>query len=72
MRDEDASGISGTGFVAEGVEFSDGTVVIHWLSNIPSTEVCGNLKQCLTLHGHNGKTKVEWDTESSEEEVIEG
>jgi len=31
VRDCDPSGVSGTGIVAEGVQFSDGTAVMHWL-----------------------------------------
>lgn len=30
LRSEDVSGTSGTGVVAEGVEFSNGQVAIHW------------------------------------------
>ena len=30
-RDTDVSGVSGTGVVAEGVEFADGTTVVRWL-----------------------------------------
>ena len=30
IRDEDPTGISGTGSVAEGVEFDDGTVAMRW------------------------------------------
>jgi hypothetical protein len=31
VRDEDVSGISGTGPIAEGVEFTDGSVALRWL-----------------------------------------
>jgi len=38
-RDEDVSGVSGTGVVAEGVVFSDGAVVVRWLGKHASTTV---------------------------------
>ena len=57
-REEDDSGISGTGRVAEGIEYSDGTVVVHWLSHTPSTNIYGNMKQVISIHGHEGKTNI--------------
>lgn len=33
-RNEDISGVSGVGIVAEGIEFSDGVVALRWL--VPS------------------------------------
>lgn len=62
-RKEDETGISGTGEVAEGIEFSDGTVAVHWLSHTASTGIYGNMKQFNTLHGHDGKTHIAWDDE---------
>jgi hypothetical protein len=35
----DETGVSGTGVVAEGVEFSDGTVALRWLSQWPTSVV---------------------------------
>ena len=62
QRDEDETGISGTGVVAEGVEFTDGIVVMKW--------VVGEFRSIVTwvqgihaveeIHGHNGKTHVVW------------
>lgn len=59
-RSEDVNGISGTGRVAEGVEFSDGTIVIHWLSHTPSTNMYSNAKQVEAVHGHGGRTRIVW------------
>ena len=39
VRDTDVSGISGTGVVAEGVEFSSGVVALTWLSAWPTSVV---------------------------------
>jgi hypothetical protein len=59
-RIEDATGTSGTGIVAEGVEFSNGRCCLHWLSQHASVAVYDNIKNIEVLHGHGGKTKVEW------------
>ncbi len=60
VRTEDVSGTSGTGIVAEGIEFSNGRVVIHWLSQLDSIGVFDNLHTLEAIHGHEGRTKVEW------------
>jgi hypothetical protein len=51
-RDSDASGVSGTGLVLEGVQFSTGVVVIHWLTPPPrgSISVFDSLEQFLSIH----------------------
>lgn len=59
-RDLDVSGTSGTGIVAEGIEFSNGQVSIHWLSQLESVGVYANAKVLNQLHGHQGSTKVVW------------
>ena len=48
----DASGVSGTGVVLEGVLFSTGIVVIHWLTPPPrgSISVFDSLDQFLDIH----------------------
>lgn len=63
VRNEDATGTSGTGVVAEGVEFiefSNGQVSIHWLSQLESVNVYANAKVLEKLHGHDGRTLIEW------------
>jgi hypothetical protein len=58
-RDVDESGISGTGVVAEGVEFSDGTVVLKWIVGAHrSTVLWESLAAVHAIHGHGGKTKI--------------
>ena len=59
-RLEDATGTSGTGIVAEGVQFSNGQVVIHWLSQLEAVNVYANAMVLEKLHGHGGKTTVTW------------
>lgn len=59
-RSFDATGTSGTGIVAEGVQFSSGHVVIHWLSQLEAINVYGNAMVLEQLHGHNGNTIIKW------------
>lgn len=60
VRDEDVSGTSGTGVVAEGVEFSNGRVVIHWLSQMETISVYDNARVLEQVHGHAGRTRIVW------------
>ena len=60
-RDEDVSGVSGTGVVAYGAEFPDGSVAIRWEGDHASTAVWDSVEDALFVHGHDGKTKVVWD-----------
>lgn len=65
-RRVDISGVSGTGFVAEGIEFSDGRVVLHWLTGGDGLAIYPSLAEAQRIHGHNGATAFEWiDTETS-------
>lgn len=57
-RTEDVSGISGIGIIAEGIIWSDGTVAYRWLSDIATTVIADNIDIVMTLHGHDGKTKL--------------
>lgn len=59
-RDVDASGVSGTGIVAEGTEFSNGMVALTWLTHTPCVGVYPNIKCVETIHGHEGKTRIVW------------
>jgi len=59
-RDEDVTGVSGTGTVAEGVEFSDGEVVIRWLVGQHQSTVvwAQGIESVKAIHGHDGKTRI--------------
>lgn len=57
-RTEDVSGVSGTGTVAEGVEFHDGTCVIRWLGELKSTAIYNDIMELEEIHGHSGATKI--------------
>ncbi len=60
VRIVDVSGVSGTGVVADGIEWPDGTVVIRWRGSVPSTACWASTKAAMTVHGHNGATVLEW------------
>lgn len=59
-RHEDVSGTSGTGIVAEGVEFTSGMIALTWLSPYHCVNVYDNIKTVELVHGHDGRTKVAW------------
>jgi hypothetical protein len=61
-RIEDISGVSGTGLVAQGVEFDDGTVALRWLTEWPTSVVFHDrgAEAVEHVHGHNGRTQVVW------------
>lgn len=59
-RGVDVSGVSGTGVVAQGVEFDDGTVAIRWLTEYRSTVVWANIVDAMRVHGHGGNTRLIW------------
>lgn len=64
-RLEDETGISGSGIVAEGVEFTSGICVIAWLTEIRSiSAIYENISTLMKLHGHNGKTIIEFFDEN--------
>ena len=60
VRDTDESGISGTGVVAEGVEHSNGTCALSWLTISTSNAIYPNVKELERIHGHGGQTRIEW------------
>jgi hypothetical protein len=58
-RDVDVSGVSGTGKVAQGVSFPNGTTVLQW-ANYGSLSIFKNVREVIQIHGHDGKTKLTW------------
>jgi len=57
-RIEDESGVSGTGRVAQGFIFDDGTVALRWLTENRSTALYASIRVVEAIHGNNGKTKI--------------
>jgi hypothetical protein len=71
VRTEDESGVSGTGTVAYGVCWGDGAVDLQWRNDRTdgvATQRNGfaayhseaGIEDCLEVHGHGGRTRVEW------------
>lgn len=58
VREIDVTGVSGTGVVAEGAVFPDGTAVMRWATGTASTAVYASLADVEAIHGHNGSTVV--------------
>lgn len=67
VRDEDLTGVSGTGIVAEGIEYSNGSVAITWLTPYRCFANYESIKALEHVHGHSGATRVV--RESDEEET---
>ncbi len=59
QRNEDPTGVSGTGIVAEGIRFSDGTVALRWVvGEHRSTVIWPNMAAVVAIHGHDGRTQI--------------
>jgi hypothetical protein len=61
FRDNDESGVSGLGRVAEGVLFANGKVVLSWNTKHTSVAVYDSMEQVTAIHSHGGKTRVVFD-----------
>lgn len=59
-RKEDECRVSGTGLIAEGIQFSSGRCAIVWLTETPSVDIYDSIADVEKVHGHGGKTVVEW------------
>lgn len=73
-RQDDETGVSGTGVVAWGVEWPDGSVSLRWLGATPSFVNYEGMpddselkrmgaKHAEQVHGHHGKTIINWRDE---------
>lgn len=60
VRLRDATGVSGTGKVAEGTVFSDGTVALRWLTSHRSTAIYESAREVVAIHGHGGGTVLRY------------
>lgn len=58
QRDEDETGVSGVGVVANGIVFPDGSVAMRWASELASTAIYSSVSDVEAIHGHGGKTRV--------------
>ena len=57
-RDRDLTGFSGTGVVADGVVWPDGTVSMRWRGDVRTTVEAARIEDIQTIHGHDGATRV--------------
>jgi hypothetical protein len=67
FRTRDVTGVSGIGHVAEGVEFTDGTVVMKWHANDRPGSIVhyASIEHLINIHDHKGTehentTEVVW------------
>ena len=60
VREEDVSEVSGTGVVADGVVFPGGVAVLRWRTAGVITAVYDSIESLEGIHGHDGKTKIEY------------
>jgi hypothetical protein len=56
-RQTDVSGISGTGIVADGVVWEDGSATIRWRGDRPSIVHWQDIAHAESVHGHGGFTE---------------
>lgn len=60
-RHNDETGVSGTGTVAEGIQYQDGYVSMRWcVQPARSTTTYNTADDVTTIHGHDGKTEIIW------------
>jgi hypothetical protein len=57
-RVEDQSGVSGTGPVVEGVEFTNGWCALRWVTQMSTLCFYPSLETVRAVHGHGGKTEL--------------
>lgn len=66
QRHIDVSGISGTGTVALGVRWPDGTASVRWLGPRPSIVFWDSMDDAEAVHGHAGATEIVWADEAQQ------
>ena len=70
-RKEDVHGMSGTGNVAEGCEFKDGSVSLKWTSPYWSLTCFRSIHELKHIHSHEGKTIVSWIDPPTSDDIEE-
>ena len=60
FRHEDATGVSGTGRVVEGVQFSNGRCAYRWTTPRSTTTIADSIDDVVAIHGHDGRTELHW------------
>ena len=65
VRDHDPTGVTGTGHVANGVQWPDGTATVRWASDRASTVHWDRIEDAIAIHGHGGATRIVWTDEAT-------
>lgn len=60
LRHFDVSNVTGTGQVAQGVEFDDGTISLRWFGVRASTNNYACIDDVISVHCHGDKSEVVW------------
>lgn len=60
QRNEDSTGISGVGKVAEGVQYTNGWCSVMWITDVWSMVTYPDIESVEKIHGHGGKTEIVW------------
>lgn len=58
-RNKDTTGVSGTGYVAEGWQTSYGEVILRWYGPHGGLGIHKSMQDMLNIHGHGGNTEAE-------------
>jgi hypothetical protein len=67
QRETDVSGVSGTGVVADGVMWPDGSASVHWRGERPSIVFWPWMQWVEEIHGHGGSTHIVWLDQAGQE-----
>lgn len=59
-RDIDQTGVSGTGDIAEGVQWTSGEVSLKWRTEYWACAFYLNMAAIEKIHGHSGRTRIVW------------
>lgn len=65
QRETDVSGVSGTGRVADGVLWPDGSADLRWRGDRPSAVHWDRFEDAEAIHGHGGATRIMWLDEAT-------
>lgn len=60
IRQKDSTGVSGTGLVCEGFIFSNGQVILRWLTGISSIVIHESIENVRKIHCHDGQTYIDY------------
>ncbi|GAA0585773.1 hypothetical protein [Kribbella sandramycini] len=72
VRYYDPSGVSGTGVVGEGTEWSDGSASLRWRGHEPVVGFwSGGVQSIERIHGHDGATIVVFPDELPANRTVE-